>query len=191
MRLFHYPYQKVLQYSKSQFAIYWLCSISFLESFILPLPLQDVLLASMSLQRQEQAYKYALFCTLSSVFGAIFGYFLGVYAIDYLMPLIENWGYVDDFNRTKNWFTIHGIWVILIAGFSPVPYKIFTIVAGILSMALIPFVFFSFFARGARYFLIAMLVRKFGKQCDAWLNKYIDRLGCVLVIVIAILIWYV
>jgi len=191
MRLFHYPYQKVLSYSKSKFAIYWLCAISFLESFILPLPLQDVLLASMSLQERNNAYKYALFCTLSSVIGAIIGYLLGVYAIDWLMPLITQWGYISDFVRAENWFVDYGIWVILIAGFSPVPYKIFTIVAGMLSMALSPFLLFSLFARGARYFLIALLVRKFGKQCDAWLNKYIDRLGYVIIVVIAIGLWYV
>ena len=145
----------------------------------------------MSLQERNNAYKYALFCTLSSVIGAIIGYLLGVYAIDWLMPLITKWGYISDFVRAENWFVDYGIWVILIAGFSPVPYKIFTIVAGMLSMALAPFLLFSLFARGARYFLIAFLVRKFGKQCDAWLNKYIDRLGYVVIVIIVIGLWYV
>jgi len=190
MRLFHYPYQKVLEYSKSQFAIYWLCFISFLESFILPLPLQDLLLASMSLKGRDKAYRFALLCTLSSVLGAVVGYYLGVYAIDWLMPFIEKWGYIDDLTRAEKWFVDYGVWVIFIAGFSPVPYKVFTVVAGMLSMAILPFLLISFFARGARYYLIAFLVRKFGKQCDAWLNKYIDRLGYVLIVIIVIGLWY-
>jgi len=191
MRLFHYPYQKVLKYSKSQFAIYWLCAISFIESFILPLPLQDVLLASMSLQKRNKAYYYALFCTLSSVSGAMIGYYLGVYFIDLLLPFIEKFGYLSQLNQAESWFIKYGVWIILIAGFSPVPYKIFTIAAGMLSMALLPFILFSLIARAARYFLIAFLVRKFGKQCDAWLNKNIDRLGYILIVIIAIGLWYV
>ncbi|MGE4594434.1 MAG: YqaA family protein [Gammaproteobacteria bacterium] len=191
MRPFRVLYKRVLQYSTSRFAVYWLCVISFIESFILPLPLQDVLLASMSLQNRKKAYHYAFFCTLSSVAGAMIGYYLGVYFIDFLLPFIEKFGYLSKLNQAENWFIEYGIWIILIAGFSPVPYKIFTISAGMLSMALLPFILFSLVARAARYFLIAFLVRKFGKRCDAWLNKYIDRLGYVLIVIIAIGLWYV
>ena len=191
MRPFRVLYKRVLQYSTSRFAVYWLCAISFIESFILPLPLQDILLASMSLQKRNKAYHYALFCTLSSVAGAMIGYYLGVYFIDFLLPFIDKFGYLSKLNQAESWFVEYGIWVILIAGFSPVPYKIFTIAAGMLSMALLPFILFSLVARASRYFLIAFLVRKFGKQCDAWLNKYIDRLGYVLIVIIAIGLWYV
>ena len=90
----------------------------------------------------------------------------------------------------ENYFNTYGIWIILIAGFSPIPYKLFTITAGMMSMALIPFIGFSLIARGARYFLISMLVRKFGKMADAWLNKYIDWLGYLLIIAIALFLWY-
>jgi membrane protein YqaA with SNARE-associated domain len=190
MKPFRVLYKRVLQYSTSRFAIYWLCAISFIESFILPLPLQDVLLASMSLQKRNKAYHYALLCTLSSVAGAMIGYYLGAYFIDLLLPFIKKFGYLSELNQAESWFIKHGIWIILIAGFSPVPYKIFTIAAGMLSMALLPFILFSLIARAARYFLIAFLVRKFGKQCDAWLNKYIDRLGYVLIVIIAIGLWY-
>ena len=84
--------------------------------------------------------------------------------------------------------TTYGIWIILIAGFSPIPYKLFTISAGMMSMPLLPFVIFSLVARSARYLLIAFLVRKFGKRADAWLNKYIDRLGYALIVIIVVVL---
>jgi membrane protein DedA with SNARE-associated domain len=70
------------------------------------------------------------------------------------------------------------------------PYKLFTITAGIVGMSIFPFIAFSLISRGARYLLIAFLVRKFGKRCDAWLNKYIDRLGYALIVIVVLGIWY-
>ena len=98
---------------------------------------------------------------------------------------------IRDSYIAEDYFNTYGVWIILIAGFSPVPYKLFTITAGMMAMPLIPFVVFSLIARGARYFLISYLVIKFGKKADAWLNKYIDRLGYLLIIIVAFGIWYV
>ena len=190
MRPFHSIYNKVLVWSSSRFAILWLSIISFLESIILPLPLQDLLLASMSLRNRSKAFYFAAICTFASVLGAILGYFIGVQAENYILPILVNLGYESKFNTAQIYFQTYGIYIILIAGFSPIPYKVFTIAAGMMSMALFPFILFSLIARGARYFLISFLVRKFGKMADAWLNKYIDWLGYLLIIAIALFLWY-
>ena len=190
MRPFHSIYNKILKWSSSRFAIVWLSVISFLESSIFPVPIQDLLLASMSLKNRPKAYYFAAICTVASVLGAIAGYFIGVYAINLITPLLTKFNYMPELYAAENYFNTYGIWIILIAGFSPIPYKLFTITAGMMSMALIPFIGFSLIARGARYFLISMLVRKFGKMADAWLNKYIDWLGYLLIIAIALFLWY-
>jgi membrane protein YqaA with SNARE-associated domain len=190
MRPFYTLYNKILQWSTSRFAIFWLATISFLESSILPYPIQDILLASMSLKNRNRAYYFAIICALSSVLGAIAGYYIGIYAINLIMPLLDTMNYLPELHKAEHYFNTYGIWIILIAGFSPIPYKLFTISAGMMSMPLLPFLIFSLVARSARYLLIAFLVRKFGKRADAWLNKYIDRLGYVLIVIVVLGIWY-
>ena len=162
MRPFHFVYSKILDWSASRFAILWLSLISFLESSILPLPIQDLLLASMSLKNRSKAYYFATICTLASVLGGVAGYYIGVFAMDQIGPLLANLGYESKLESAQIYFNTYGIVIILIAGFSPVPYKLFTISAGMMSMSLIPFVAFSLIARGARYFLVSFLVRKLG-----------------------------
>ena len=162
MRPFHTLYNKILDWSSSRFAIYWLSLISFLESSILPNPIQDLLLASMSLKNRSKAYYFATICTISSVLGAIAGYFIGVYAINFIMPMLDKLNYLPELYSAEQLFNNYGVLIILIAGFSPIPYKLFTISAGMMSMPLLPIVAFSIIARGARYILISLLVRKFG-----------------------------
>ena len=190
MRPFHFVYSKILDWSASRFAILWLSLISFLESSILPIPLQDLLLASMVLKKRSKAFYFATICTVASVIGAIVGYYIGVYAINLIMPMLNKFNYIPELYTAEKYFNTYGIWIILIAGFSPIPYKLFTITAGMMAMPIIPFVVFSLIARGARYFLISYLVRKLGKMADTWLNKYIDWLGYLLIIIIVFLLLY-
>ena len=190
MRPFHFIYSKILDWSASRFAILWLSLISFLESSILPIPLQDLLLASMVLKKRSKAFYFATICTVASVIGAIVGYYIGVYAINLIMPMLNKFNYIPELYTAEKYFNTYGIWIILIAGFSPIPYKLFTITAGMMAMPIIPFVVFSLIARGARYFLISYLVRKLGKMADTWLNKYIDWLGYLLIIIIVFLVLY-
>ena len=190
MRPFHSVYSKILDWSTSRFAILWISLINFLESSILPLPLQDLLLASMSLKNRSKAFYFAAICTVASVLGAVVGYYIGVYAINLIMPMLDKFNYMPELYSAEKYFNKYGIWIILIAGFSPIPYKLFTITAGMMAMPIIPFVALSLVARGARYFLISYLVRKLGKMADTWLNKYIDWLGYFLIIIIAFFVWY-
>jgi membrane protein YqaA with SNARE-associated domain len=191
MQIFSKFYQKTLDWAQSKYAIYWLALVSFVESFILPYPPPDVLLAPMALKNPNKAYRFALICTVLSVLGGIVGYFLGALLMDTLQPLLVKLHYADKLDVIKQWFEEYGIWIIATAGFSPMPYKIFTIGAGIANMALLPFILMSFLARSARFFLVAFLIKKFGNICDVWLKKYIDRLGYFLIIIIALGVWYV
>jgi len=189
MQLFSKLYQKALDWAKSKYAVYWLSVVSFLESSVLPYPPPDVILAPMSLKQPNKAYRYALICTITSVLGGLAGYFLGEILLDFLLeydlirpPMVET---------AKVWFDRYDIWFVGLAAFSPLPYKLATITAGTMNMALLPFILISLLARGARYYLVAFLVREFGNQADVWLQKHIDRLGYILIVIVVLGIWYV
>jgi membrane protein YqaA with SNARE-associated domain len=177
MKLFSNIYKKVIEYSQHKYAKNYLGGVSFLESALLPLPPPDIMLIPMSLAKPAAWWRLALWTTFTSVLGGIAGYLLGTWAYEWLGPLIENWGYGDKFEQVKSLFDRWGIWAILVAGFSPIPYKLFTISAGLLSMAFLPFVIASAVGRGARFFLVALLVAKAGPRMEPLIVKYIEWLG--------------
>ncbi|WPE16929.1 YqaA family protein [Candidatus Thioglobus autotrophicus] len=189
MQIFSRLYQKTLDWAQSQFAIYWLSIVSFLESSILPYPPPDIILAPMVLKRPEKAYYFALITTLFSVLGGLVGYFLGEILLNFLLTteLIKP----NAIYAVKDFFDQYGIWVVGVAAFSPIPYKLATITAGSMAMALLPFIVISILARGARYYLVASLVKTYGSQCDQWLQKYIDRLGYGLIVIVIFGAWHV
>jgi len=188
--MFKSIYKKVLVLANHKLAIYYLAILSFFESFILPYPPPDILLAPMVLKKPLKGYKFALICTLFSVFGGVVGYAIGVFAIDFIIPILEKLHYLDKLEIVKNWFDEYGILIVFVAGFSPMPYKVFTIGAGIMSMPLLPFVLISLFARGLRFFLVAFIVKKFGNKCDEFLQKYVDYFGYGIIILMVLFIGY-
>jgi len=133
---------------------------------------------------------FASLTLVSSVIGGIVGYLIGVFLFDQVEPLLLQWGYQSAVDTVTQWFDAWGFWAVVIAGFSPVPYKIFTITAGALGLSFIPFVIASFIGRGTRFFLVAWSLAKFGPAIETKLIAYIERVGwgivAVLVIVIAI-----
>nr|WP_284700368.1 YqaA family protein [Opacimonas viscosa] len=151
--------------------------MSFTESMIFPIP-PDVMLAPMSLAKPHKAWRYALITTVASVLGGMAGYFLGLFAFDSLIaPLIETLGYQDKLANAVAWFSEYGVWIVFIAGFSPIPYKVFTITAGMLSMAFLPFLIASFIGRGSRFFLVAGLMYWGGEKMESKLREYVEILG--------------
>ena len=189
MKIFNKVYNKALQWAQSKYALYWLVAISFFESFILPYPPPDVILAPMALKTTDKAYKFAAVCTILSTVGGVIGYFIGSYAIDAITPFIKDTNYIDKLTIVKSWFDKYGMIIIIVAGFSPLPYKVFAIGAGVASMAFLPFVILSFLARGVRFFLVVFIVLKFGKKLDNMLQKYVDHI-CYVLIIIILGIWY-
>ena len=189
MKLFSNIYNKVIEYSRHKHAEKYLGGLSFAESSFFPIP-PDVMLIPMSLAEPSKWVRLALLTTIASILGGIAGYFLGVWAIDWLQPLIIDWGYADKFAQAKNLFNRWGIWAVLAAGFSPIPYKLFTITAGLLSMAFLPFVIASAIGRGLRFFLVAGLVAKVGPKMEPLIIKYIEWLGWLVVFILVIIIFY-
>lgn len=189
MQLFSKLYQKSLDWAQHKYAIYWLSVISFLESSILPYPPPDLILAPMALKQPDKAYHYALVCTLTSVLGGLAGYLLGEILLDFLQhfSLVQ----AGMIKTVKLWFDQYDLWFLVLAAFTPIPYKLATIMAGIMNMALLPFVLVSLLARGARYYLLVFIVKKLGDKADIWLKKNIDYLGYGLIVLVVLGIGYV
>lgn len=192
MRIFEKLYHAVIKFSRNQNAPWYLAGLSFIESFILPFPPPDVMLAPMSLARPQKAMYFASLTLVSSVLGGIVGCLIGAFLLDQVQPLIVDWGYQASYEKVTLWFAQWGFWAVLIAGFSPVPYKIFTIAAGALGLAFLPFLIASIIGRGARFFLVAWCLATYGPSIESRLLAYIERIGWVIVIalVLAIVIYH-
>ncbi len=135
----------------------------------------------MSLARPEKAFFYAWITTVFSLLGGLLGYALGYWLMDALLPVLTSAGYGAKLDQAQAFFDEYGVWVVFIAGFSPVPYKVFTITAGASAMALFPFIIASFVGRGARFFLVAAAMRWGGKRFEDSLRKWVDAIGWGLV----------
>jgi membrane protein YqaA with SNARE-associated domain len=156
------------------YAAWILGVVSFVESSFFPIP-PDVMLIPMSLARPDRAYYYATLCTVTSVAGGVFGYFIGAYLYDTLgMWLMQLYGYGDKIEAFKAAYAEWGAWIILLKGMTPIPYKIVTIASGFAAYPLLPFILLSFIARGMRFFLLAFLLNRYGPQAREILEK---RLG--------------
>jgi len=134
MQLFAPIYTKVLQWAAHRHATKYVAALSVAESSFFPIPV-DVMLAPMVLAKPQRWWRLALLVSIMSVLGGIIGYFIGDYFLDWVTPVLQKYGYWERFLVIKQWFQDWGIWVIFVAGFSPIPYKIFTIAAGSFGMA--------------------------------------------------------
>jgi len=176
MKIFSTLFEKAIAWSKHQQAPKYLALLSFAESSFFPVP-PDVMLAPMCLAMPAKAWRYALITTIASVLGGVLGYVIGATAFDVIQPYLQDSQYWSAFQKAEIWFNKWGVWAIFLAGFSPIPYKIFTIAAGALSMAIIPFVIASAIGRGGRFFIVAGLMKWGGAKMEENLKKYVDRIG--------------
>jgi membrane protein YqaA with SNARE-associated domain len=189
MNIFNYLYKKVISWSADLRARRYLFFLSFAESSFFPIP-PDVMLIPMCLADKKKAWYYALITTLASVLGGVFGYFIGYFIFDLLELWLRDSNYWDSFQISKVWFKEWGLWAVLLAGISPIPYKIFTIAAGITGINLIGFILFSLLGRGARFFLIAAMISFFGERISLFLESYIERIGWSIVLLIVAFLIY-
>ena len=183
MQFFSSLFEKVMHWSKHRHAPAYLAGLSFAESSFFPIP-PDVMLAPMSLAQPKRAWQYAMLTTVASVLGGIAGYLIGMFAFELIEPLLHSAGYWQRYEATRAWFTEWGIWVVFLAGFSPIPYKIFTITSGVMAMAFLPFVIASMVGRGARFFMVSGLMVWGGEKMENILRQYIDRIGWILVLAV-------
>jgi membrane protein YqaA with SNARE-associated domain len=181
MRLFSILYERAMRWAAHRHAPWYLAGLSFAESSFFPVP-PDVMLAPMALANPEKAWRYAALTTAASVIGGVLGYLIGVFAFELVEPLIRQANYWDEYEQTRAWFAAWGFWAVFLAGFSPIPYKVFTITAGVVSMAVIPFLIASLVGRGARFCLVACVMAWGGRRMESALRAYIDRIGWVIVV---------
>lgn len=188
--MFRRLYSQVLSWAEHPKATRYLLGLSFAESSFFPIP-PDVMLAPMCLAKSSKGFYFAMITTLGSVAGGVFGYLIGMFSYELIEPIIEVLNYAEKLEHVKTWFEDWGFWAILIAGFSPIPYKLFTIAAGMLSMAFFPFVLASIVGRGARFFLVAFLVSLGGDGLRDKLNDYIEIIGWAVsaIIIVGLLLY--
>ena len=187
MKLFGPLYERVLTWSRHRHAERYLGALSFAESSFFPIPV-DVMLAPMCLAERRRAWRYAMVATVFSVLGGVAGYFIGVA----LFGAIESWlidsHYWSAYETSRAWFDRYGVWAIFVAGFSPIPNKVFTIAAGVAVLNLPGFIIASIIGRGARFFLVASLIVLGGEKLETTLRKYVEGLGWGVVVLAALVI---
>lgn len=189
MKLFGPLYDKVLTWSRHPHAERYLGALSFAESSFFPIPV-DVMLAPMCLAEREKWIRYAVIATVFSVLGGLGGYLIGWGMFEAIEPWLRESAYWDKFVAAREWLDEYGVLVIFAAGFSPFPYKVITIAAGVAAVNLPAFFIGSVVGRAARFFLVAGLIRLGGERFESTLRKYVERIGWVTVALIAVLVWY-
>lgn len=189
MRIFGPLYERVLSWSRHRHAERYLAALSFAESSFFPIPV-DVMLAPMCLARRAYAWRYATISTIFSVLGGLAGYAIGVGLFEAIEPWLAESHYWSAYETSRAWFDRYGVWAIFVAGFSPIPYKVFTIAAGVAALSLPGFFVASLVGRGARFFLVSGLIVLGGSKLEANLRKYVEGIGwAVVLLAVAIIGW--
>jgi len=166
-------------------ALWILAFVAFVESSVFPIP-PDVLIIPMILARPKQAWLIALVALVASVAGGIFGYVIGAFAFDQIgAPMLEAMGKGAAMEAFNTRFNDFGFWPVLIAGITPFPYKVITIMSGWTGLPLGTFIVTSIIARGVRFFLIAALLYKYGAPVRDFIER---RLGLVFIVFVVLLL---
>jgi membrane protein YqaA with SNARE-associated domain len=174
MKLIRKTYDWVLNKSDHPHAPRFLALISFIESSVFPIP-PDVLLIPMCLGSRQKSWGYALIATTASVLGGALGYLIGYSFYEAIgLKVIEFYHLQTAFEQLQGYFQVYGIWFVIVAGFTPIPYKVFSIGAGVFQMAFWPFCLASVIGRGARFFLLSALIFWIGPQVKDLIDKYFN-----------------
>lgn len=169
--MFQSLYDRLIALSKSERAPYVLAAVSFAESSFFPIP-PDIMLIPMALASPKRAWFYAGICTVASVLGGLLGYAIGALLYDSLGAWLLNlYGYGAKFEQFRAWYQAYGAWVILIKGFLPIPYKLVTIASGVAGYNLVWFVLLSLLTRGARFYIEAGLLNRYGGVIEPFIRR--------------------
>ena len=156
------------------YAVWILGVVSFAESSFFPVP-PDAMLIPMAMAQPKKAWQFALVCTITSVAGGVLGYAIGALLYDSIGGwIIKLYGYGDKVEAFRAAYAEYGAWIILLKGFTPIPYKLVTITSGFAAYSLPLFILFSVITRGARFFLLAFLLNRYGPAAREIIEK---RLG--------------
>ena len=176
LKWFSTAYDHVIKWSKHKHAAYYLAAVSFIEACIFPIP-PDIMLISMGLATPKSAWNYALITTIFSVLGGMLGYCIGMYAMQIIAPYIMTSSFSHHYMQAVHWFENSGLLLVILAGVTPFPYKIFAMAAGAMHTKFSIFVLGSILGRGLRFFMLSGLLYFFGQKLETKLRKYIDFVG--------------
>ena len=168
-------YDKCIKLASHRLSKYLLAFVSFIESSFFPIP-PDVMIVPMVISKKENYIKIFVIATVSSVLGGLLGYFFGSFFIEFSMTIIEFYGYEEKVFEIQNKISSKGgflFWagVMFLAGFTPLPFKLFTIASGIVEFNIIVFFFICLFTRGLRFFIVSYLTYLFGNKFRYFIEK--------------------
>lgn len=176
MRKIRQLYDWILGWADSRYGTTALAGLSFSESFFFPVP-PDPLLMALSLSKPRRAFFFAGVCSLASVAGGIAGYYIGMIFFEVAgEPILRFYGAMDKYELVQGYYRAYDAWAVGIAGFTPIPYKVFTISAGAFHISFLVFVSASIVSRSARFFLVAGLIKKFGDPIRRFIDQYFNLL---------------
>ena len=185
MAVFQPLYQKALGWSRHRLAPAWLTFISFIEAIFFPVP-PEVMLAPMTLAHPKSWFRYATLSLAGSSLGAFIGYALGLWAIHLVEPHLIEMGLGPSFDEARESLRTHGFWIMLVGGFTPIPFKLFTIAAGTVAMPLLPFLAAVLIGRGKRVYLVAGAIRLGGERAERALHRYIEPVGWAALVLLVV-----
>jgi membrane protein YqaA with SNARE-associated domain len=179
-------YDWVLHWASTPYGTVALFLMAVAESSFFPIP-PDVLLIALAIGATSKALRFAMICTIGSVIGGIIGYYIGLFFFDLIgLKILDFYGVMDQFELVRQWYIKRGVWFVGVAGFTPIPYKVFTISAGAFEMNLLAFVIVSAVSRGARFFLVSALIMKFGEGIKGFIDKYFNLLSILVIVLIIV-----
>lgn len=176
MAVFRNMYERAILWAAHPKASYFLTLLSFSEAIFFPI-MPEVMLAPMSLAQPKKSFWFATLSLIGSMVGMFIGYAIGHFAIDLATPFIDKMGYAAHFEDIKHQAESNGFWLLLLAGFTPIPFKIFTLASGAVGMPLLPFFFGALIGRGKRVYLVATAIYYGGEKAEAKLRQYIEPIG--------------
>lgn len=186
MKIFRSMYDWVLHWAATPYALPALFFISFVESSFFPVP-PDILLIAMTVAVPALWIRFSFFCSLASVLGGMFGYFLGYEFMDLIgTRIVEFYHFQEKFEKIGGLYDEHQAWAVAAAGFTPLPYKIFTLAAGAFKINFPTFVLASAISRSARFVLVAFIIHKFGPPIKVWIEKYFNLFSIVFFILLVL-----
>ena len=196
--MFNALYKKCLILSAHKSAKYYLALVSFIESSFFPIP-PDVMVIPMVISKKKNFLKIFLIATIFSVLGGILGYFIGAFFFDIGMQIMSFYSYEDKLINLKNNLTnSEGFYawlgILFLAGFTPLPYKVFTIASGLIGFNILIFILISFFSRGLRFFIISYLSYKFGHVFTQFLDSHGSRWFTIiglLVVMVGVIVYLI
>jgi membrane protein YqaA with SNARE-associated domain len=176
-------YNWTMRLAENRHAIPAMGAISFAESSFFPIP-PDVVLVPIVLANRERAFQIAAWCTITSVLGGMLGYAIGAFLYESLGQwLISLYGYADKLEEFRALYREYGAWIILIKGLTPIPYKLVTIASGLAGYDFLWFVILSLITRGARFFIIAGLLKAYGEPIRAFIEKRLELVTIVFLVI--------